>query len=144
MSQQTTPRSPHPGAAPNAWATGGTVFAGVLLLVDGVLGVIKGIAGIVQDDVYTRLGSYVFKFNVSAWGWIHLAVGIVLIIVGVGLLKGAGWARVMGVALAAIYVILDFMWLPYTPIWALVSIAISLFVIWALCTDGSRTTSRPA
>ncbi|MFD9677761.1 hypothetical protein ACFWAO_38425, partial [Streptomyces sp. NPDC059981] len=115
-----------------------------LLLVDGVLGVIKGIAGIVQDDVYTRLGSYVFKFNVSAWGWIHLAVGIVLIIVGVGLLKGAGWARVMGVALAAIYVILDFMWLPYTPIWALVSIAISLFVIWALCTDGSRTTSRPA
>ncbi|MFG2617232.1 hypothetical protein ACGFXC_06375 [Streptomyces sp. NPDC048507] len=144
MSQQTTPRSPHPAGAPNAWAAGGTVFAGVLLLVDGVLGVIKGIAGIAQDDVYTRLGSYVFKFNVSAWGWIHLAIGVVLIIVGAGLLKGAGWARVMGVALAAINVILDFMWLPYTPVWAIVSIAISLFVIWALCTDGTRSASRPA
>lgn len=145
MSQQTTtPRPPRSNGAGSAWAAGGTLFAGVLLLVDGVLGVIKGIAGIAQDEVYARLGDYVFKFNVEAWGWIHLLVGIVLIVVGAGLLKGAGWARVMGVALAAINVILDFMWLPYTPVWALVSIAISLFVIWALCTDGTRTPARTA
>ncbi|CAM5332690.1 Integral membrane protein OS=Streptomyces lavendulae subsp. lavendulae OX=58340 GN=SLAV_05040 PE=4 SV=1 [Streptomyces lavendulae subsp. lavendulae] len=50
----------------------------------------------------------------------------------------------MGVALASINVIFDFMWLPYTPLWALVSIAISLFVIWALCTDSSRTSTRTA
>ncbi len=27
------------------------------------------------------------------------------------------------------------MWLPYTPVWAIVTIAIDVFVIWALCTD---------
>ncbi|MFD8983961.1 hypothetical protein [Streptomyces sp. NPDC059564] len=145
MSQQTTtPRPPHSGGAGSAWAAGGTMFAAVLLLVDGVLGVIKGIAGIAEDEVYTRLGSYVFKFNVEAWGWIHLVVGVVLIVVGIGLFKGAGWARVMGVVLASINVILDFMWMPYTPVWALISIAISLFVIWALCTDGTRTPPRTA
>ncbi|MET8752019.1 hypothetical protein ACFXPI_38600 [Streptomyces sp. NPDC059104] len=145
MSQQsTTPRSPQPHSASGAWAAGGTMFAAVLLLVDGVLSVIKGISGIAQDEVYARLGSYVFKFNVEAWGWIHLLLGVVLLIVGAGLLKGAGWARVMGVALASINVIFDFMWLPYTPLWALVSIAISLFIIWALCTDSSRTSTRTA
>ncbi len=115
------------------------MFAGVLLLVDGVLGVIKGIAGIAEDDVYTRLGRYVFEFNLTAWGWIHLILGIILIVVGAGLLKGAYWARALGVVLAGIDIILNFMWLPYTPVWAIISIAIAVFVIWALCHDDSRT-----
>ncbi|MFD3546515.1 hypothetical protein ACFWUW_13030 [Streptomyces sp. NPDC058655] len=149
MAQQTTPQPSRPGAdraynGESAWAAGGTMFAAVLLLVDGVLSVIKGIAGIAKDDVYTRLGDYTFKFDVTGWGWIHLILGIVLIIVGAGLFKGALWARTMGVVLAGISVILNFMWLPYTPLWAIISIAIGLFVIWALCTDGSRTASRHA
>lgn len=149
MAQHTTPQPSNPAPhrsydTGSPWAAGGTVFAAVLLLVDGVLGVIKGIAGIAEDDVYTRLGNYTFKFDVTAWGWIHLILGIILIIVGAGLFKGALWARAMGVALAGISVILNFMWLPYTPIWAIVSIAIGLFVIWALCTGSLRQDARAA
>ncbi|MFD3696915.1 hypothetical protein ACFWUZ_12310 [Streptomyces sp. NPDC058646] len=149
MAQQTTPQSPRPAPgrsydSKSAWAAGGTMFAAVLLLVDGILGVIKGIAGIAKDDVYARQGAYVFKFDVAAWGWIHLLLGIVLIVVGAGLLKGSLWARTTGVVLAAFSVIINFMWLPYTPIWAIVSIAIAVFVIWALCNDGTRAGTRPA
>lgn len=149
MAQHTTPQPSNPAPhrsydTGSAWAAGGTVFAAVLLLVDGVLGVIKGITGIAEDDVYSRVGNYTFKFDVTAWGWIHLVLGIILIIVGAGLFKGALWARAMGVALAGISVILNFMWLPYTPIWAIVSIAIGLFVIWALCTGSVRQDSRTA
>ncbi|MER5894852.1 hypothetical protein [Streptomyces sp. NPDC001876] len=125
--------SPSPGSG-SAWASGGVLFAGVLLLVDGVLAVIKGIAGIATDDVYTRINDYTFKFDVTSWGWIHLILGIVLVIVGVGILKGALWARGVGVGLAALNLIANFMWLPYQPVWAIVSIAIDAFVIWALCT----------
>ncbi|MBT2468883.1 hypothetical protein J7E97_13605 [Streptomyces sp. ISL-66] len=114
------------------------MFAGVLMLVEGVLGILKGIAGIAEDDVYTRIGDYTFKFDVTAWGWIHLIVGIVLAVVGAGILKGVAWARMAGVAIAALDIILNFMWLPYTPIWALISIAIGTFVIWALCTGTSN------
>ncbi|MFD9408686.1 hypothetical protein ACFWBN_16950 [Streptomyces sp. NPDC059989] len=146
---QTSPSTPAAGAprdggpydARSGWAAGGTVFAGVLLLVDGVLAVIKGIVGIAKDDVYSRLGDYVFKFDVTAWGWIHLVLGIILVIVGAGLLKGTYWARAMGVALAAFDIIVNFMWLPYAPVWAIISIAIGVFVIWALCYDGTRTRS---
>lgn len=129
--------SPRPGSG-SEWASGGVLFAGVLLLVDGVLAVIKGIAGIASDDVYARINDYTFKFNVTSWGWIHLVLGVVLVIVGVGILKGALWARGVGVGLAALSLIANFMWLPYQPVWAIVSIAIDAFVIWALCTDRTK------
>ncbi|MFD7530643.1 MULTISPECIES: hypothetical protein [unclassified Streptomyces] len=137
--------APTPGTAGSAgqgdlnpWAASGIVFAGVLLLVDGVLGVIKGISGIATDDVYARVRNYTFMFDVTSWGWIHLVLGIVLAVVGWGILKGVEWARATGVVLAAISVIINFVWLPYQPIWAIISIAIDVFVIWALCTESSK------
>ncbi|MFF5773903.1 hypothetical protein ACFY8V_32600 [Streptomyces californicus] len=131
-----SPADPPPGADPGSpWAAGGTMFAGVLLLVDGILGILKGIAGIASNDVYTRINDYVFKFDVTSWGWIHLVLGVILVLVGVGILQGATWARAAGVVLACLNLVANFMWLPYTPVWAIVTIAIDVFVIWALCTD---------
>lgn len=111
------------------------MFAGVLMLVNGVLGVLAGIAGIAKDDVYARLGDYVYKFNLTTWGWIHLVLGVLIAVTGWGILKGAEWARAAGVALAAVGMVAQFLWLPYTPLWALISLALGAFVIWALCTD---------
>ncbi|GAA1935048.1 hypothetical protein GCM10009837_71110 [Streptomyces durmitorensis] len=119
------------------WASGGTMFAGVLMLVYGILGILEGIAGIAKDDVYARIGDYVYKFNLTTWGWIHLILGILLLVTGYGILKGTTWGKACGVALASIAIVVHFLWLPYQPIWALISIAIGIFVIWALCTDHS-------
>lgn len=144
MAQATPPsRAPNSRytADENPWATSGTVFAGVLMLVEGVLGILKGIVGIANDDVYARVGDYTFKFDITAWGWIHLILGIVLVVVGAGILKGADWARVTGVVIVALDIILNFLWLPYTPLWALISIAIGVFIIWALCADKNRFTT---
>lgn len=140
-----TPGNPRPtgtgtGQGGGAWAAGGTMFAGVLLLVDGLLSVFKGIAGIATDDVYAVVNNYTFAFNVTSWGWIHLVLGVILVIVGLGILKGSVWARGAGVGLAALNIIANFIWLPYQPVWAIVSIAIDAFVIWALCTDHTHHT----
>lgn len=136
------PSAPRPSAPGSAWAAGGAMFAGVLLLLDGVLGILKGIAAIAENDVfYARIGDYVYKFNLTAWGWIHLVLGVILAVTGCGILKGAGWARCLGVALASLVVIAEFIWLPYQPVWAFVSIAIALFVIWALCTDSTKSAA---
>ncbi|MFF4247389.1 hypothetical protein ACFYY2_23395 [Streptomyces sp. NPDC001822] len=139
-----TPGNSRPtGSGGGAWAAGGTMFAGVLLLVDGLLSVFKGIAGIATDDVYAVVNNYTFAFNVTSWGWIHLVLGVILVIVGLGILKGAAWARGAGVGLAALNIIANFIWLPYQPVWAIVSIAIDAFVIWALCTDRTHGPDRP-
>ncbi|MFJ3701864.1 MULTISPECIES: hypothetical protein [Streptomyces] len=121
-----------PGPA-GPWAETGVMFAGVLLLVDGILGVVKGIAGIASDEVYTRIDDYTFKFGITAWGWIHLVLGVILVVVGWSILKGAAWAWGVGIGLAALNLIANFVWLPYQPVWAIISVAIDVFVIWALC-----------
>ncbi|MEV5551662.1 hypothetical protein AB0L35_36985 [Streptomyces sp. NPDC052309] len=139
-----TRSSGHPtgrGGGASAWASGGVVFAGVLMLVEGIFGILTGIAAIAEDDVYTRIGDYVFEFNLTTWGWIHLILGVLLAVTGWGVLKGAAWARGLGVGLAALVVVLQFIWLPYQPVWAIISIAIAVFVIWALCTDQGRPSS---
>lgn len=125
------------------WASGVTLFAGVLMLVNGVLGMLQGVAGIAEDDVYGRVGEYVFEFSVSAWGWIHLVLGLVVAAVGAGILSGAAWAKASGVALASFALIANFIWLPYQPVWAIVSIAIAVFVIWALCTEDTPPVAPP-
>lgn len=131
-----------PRARQTAWATGGTAFAGVLMMVGGILGVLNGIAGIATNNVYVRVGSYVYQFNLTTWGWIHLIVGALVGITGWGVLQGLEWARWAGVGLAALYMILYFMFLPYAPIWSIIAIAIGGFVIWALVTAPRTETAR--
>ncbi|GGT16359.1 hypothetical protein GCM10010271_19060 [Streptomyces kurssanovii] len=118
------------------------MFAGVLMLMEGFLNILSGIAAIAEDDVYARVGDYVFKFDLTTWGWIHLIVGILVAVTGGGILQGAAWARGLGVGLAVLVGVLQFMWLPYQPIWAVVSIAIAVFVIWALTSDHGRGPDR--
>ncbi|WP_328537704.1 DUF7144 family membrane protein [Streptomyces sp. NBC_00344] len=140
-----TAQQPHatgPGAGnTSGWASGGTVFAGVLLVVEGVMGILQGIVAIARDDVYTRIGDYTYAFSLTTWGWIHLALGILIAVTGYGILSGAVWARITGIVLASLSVLLQFMFLPYQPIWGVVSIAIGLFVIWALATDRHHTAN---
>ncbi|MEW2413662.1 hypothetical protein AB0953_08060 [Streptomyces sp. NPDC046866] len=142
----TTTPTPAPSSRPGArqeWGSGGITFAGVLMTVMGVFAILEGIVALSKDDViYQRIGDYIFKFNLSAWGWIHLILGILVLVTGLGLLKGAVWARYTGVFLASLSVIVHFFWLPYQPLWGLVAIAIAVFIIWALCTSWDTATSR--
>ncbi|MFE9092836.1 hypothetical protein [Streptomyces sp. NPDC007264] len=139
MVQHTAP-TPHPKHA--AWTTGGTAFAGVLMMVGGIIGVLNGIAGIATNNVYVRVGSYLYEFNLTTWGWIHLVVGALVALTGWGVLQGMEWARWAGVGLAALYMILYFMFLPYAPVWSVIAIAIGAFVIWALVTPERTTAAR--
>ncbi|MEW1550167.1 DUF7144 family membrane protein [Streptomyces tsukubensis] len=122
-----------PGSSGNSsWAVGGVVFAGVLMLCSGVLAILQGIAAINKDVIYGTVGDYVYRINLTGWGWIHLIIGILLVIAGYGVLKNMEWARWLGIFLASISLIAQFLFLPYLPVWALIVIAIDVFIIWAL------------
>ncbi|GAA1523737.1 hypothetical protein GCM10009730_35010 [Streptomyces albidochromogenes] len=113
--------------------TGPVVFAAVLLFVVGVLDVLRGIMAIAEDDVFVNTPNYVFKFDLTSWGWIHLIFGILAILVSAGLFKAAVWARVVAVGLAGLLIIANFLSLPYYPVWSILAIALYTFVIWGLC-----------
>jgi hypothetical protein len=139
--QQAAPPTPADMPAGSGFATGGLVFAGVLMLVNGVMAILQGISALATDDVYNRVGDYVYKINLTGWGVIMLVLGAVLLGVGYGVLKGAWWARMTGIFLASMSMVLHFLFLPYAPVWSVIMAGIDFFVIWALATapDTART-----
>lgn len=125
----------------SGWAVGGTVFAAVLMMIAGVFQVIAGITAIVKDKFFATTPNYLLTFDVSGWGWIHLAFGALLVVAGFFVLRGDVWARAVAIVLVSLSAIANFLFLPYYPFWALVVIAIDVFVIWALATYGRRAAA---
>jgi len=128
---------------PSGAAVGWTMFAGIMMLVLGVWWAIVGIAGILKDDVFVLGVKYVFKLDVTTWGWIHLILGIVVFLAGLALFQGAVWARTVGVILAVVSALIGFAWLPWYPIWGVILVTIAVFVIWALTVHGRDITEGP-
>ncbi|WP_042421425.1 DUF7144 family membrane protein [Streptacidiphilus anmyonensis] len=126
--------TPTPGAGDGEgrWAVGAVVFAAVLLLVNGVLGILQGASAVSKDKVFVSTPHYLYKFDLTGWGWIHVVLGIIAILVGLGLLADQGWARWTGVAIACLSLIAQFLWLPYYPFWSVVMMGIDVFIIWGL------------
>lgn len=121
---------------PSSAAVGLTVFAAIVMIMVGVFQAIQGVVALLNDTFFVAGEKWVFSFDVTTWGWIHLLGGAVLMLAGFFLLQGAVWARVVGVGVAIISAVLNFMWLPYYPVWAIVVIALDVFVIWALTAHG--------
>ncbi len=106
--------------------------AGVLLIVGGGFQSIEALAAIVRDQYLVVAPNYIYTFDLTAWGWIHLLIGLALVAIGICLLLGQGWAQVAGIVVAAISALINFTWLPYSPFWAILVIAVDLLIIWAL------------
>lgn len=121
-------------AATSPWKTGFIVFAGTIMIVAGVFQALAGLVALFRNEVYVIGLNYVFSFDVTTWGWIHLIIGIVVAVAGAAVLTGQMWGRVIGVGISAVSMLTNFMFIPYYPVWSLLIIALDVFVIWALCT----------
>lgn len=121
---------------PSTWAVGYTAFAGVVLIVTGFLQAVAGIVALADDEFYVVGQEWTFKFDVTTWGWVHLGIGAVLLLAGFGVFSGSLAARVVGVLIAAVSLVVAFAWLPWYPVWAIVIIAVDVAVIWALTAHG--------
>jgi hypothetical protein len=121
-------------------AVGFTIFASVILMLIGVFHVVAGLVAIFENEFFAVTPNYLFEFDVTAWGWIHLIGGVVVLGAGFGLFSGAVWARTIGVLVAAISIIVNFLWLPYYPVWSSLMIAFGVLVIWALTVHGRDIT----
>jgi hypothetical protein len=120
----------------SGWATGGYAFAIVMLAMIGVFQAIAGLVAIIDDDFYVVGENYTFNFDTTGWGWIHLLLGLLLILVGYFLYTGAAWAVVTGIVLAGLSAISNFFFIPYYPFWSIVVIGLAVWVIWSLTRPG--------
>jgi hypothetical protein len=121
---------------PSGWAVGWAYFASVMLMMAGAFQAIAGIAGIFSNDFYVVGREWVFSLDATQWGWVHLIVGILLILSGFGVLSGNVAARTVGVIIAGLSAIASFAFVPWYPVWSIAVIAIDVAVIWALTAHG--------
>lgn len=125
---------------PSGWAVGWTAFAGIMMILSGIWWIIAGIAAIANDNLFVLTEDYIFKFDLTTWGWIHLLVGILVVFAGFALFSGKVWARTVGVIIAVLAGLVAFSWIPYYPIWGILFIAISIAIIWSLTAHGDDIT----
>jgi len=118
------------------WTKGWLAFAAIMLMMAGVFHAMAGLVALFDDTYYVAGEEWIFEFDVTAWGWIHLIGGILLVAAGMGILSGNVLARTVGVIAAALSAVANFAWLPYEPVWASIMIAVCVATIWALTVHG--------
>ncbi len=117
---------------PSAGAVGLTVFAAAMMVTVGIFQALQGFVAIVDDKFYVNTVNYTFEIDTTTWGWIHLLLGILVVLVGAGLLSGATWARVVGIIIVSLVMLNNFLFIPYYPLWSMLIIALNVAIIWAL------------
>lgn len=123
---------------PTAWV-GWIFFASVMLQVLGGLQIIAGLVGIFRQSFYVLTSSStLMAFNYTAWGWIHLILGIVTMLAGIGILAGLPWARFTAIVVAVVAMLSNITFLTAYPLWSIVALVINGFVIYALAMHGQE------
>lgn len=122
-------------------AMGFTALAAILMILSGLWSFFVGLTGILKGSFFVSVTNYTFNYSIHNWGWTHLILGAVVFAAGVCLLLGMMWARVVGIVLAVISGIANFLFLPYYPFWSIVVIALDVFIIWALASGARRPVS---
>ncbi len=104
----------------------------MILLVAGGFGMIQGASAVANDDLYSQGSDYLYQFDMTAWGWVHLVLGAIGVLVAVGILMRKSWAFVSGMLVAGLSMLTNFAFIPHYPFWAITLIALDVLVVWAL------------
>jgi uncharacterized membrane protein len=126
------------GSSERTGWTGWITFAGVMMIISGALNALYGLIAAVNDEwvVWTNRAS--LYIDISQWGWVHMILGVVMVLSGFGVFSGNILARTVGVIAASLSLIANFFFIPAYPLWALAVVTIDVLVIWALTAHGSE------
>lgn len=117
--------------------TGWVIFAAIMMAIAGVMRLFDSAwAFEYKGALPEHLQNAIFGHNLKTYGWLYLAVGIVLLIAAFGVLVGSQAARWFGVAAGAVACISAVWWIEYYPIWSLTYVLIGALVIYALVAHG--------
>jgi hypothetical protein len=130
------PAQTRPRTEPTGWV-GWVVFAGVMMIMVGVLHAIEGFVAIFKDSYYlVPRSGLVLSVDYTGWGWIHLILGLLIAGAGVALFRGQMWARVIGVGVALLSLLANFTFINAYPVWAAIMIVVDILIIYALTVHG--------
>ncbi|GAA4731128.1 DUF7144 family membrane protein [Actinomycetospora chibensis] len=124
---------PPASGSPESWS-GWVRFGGIVMAVTGTFSVLEGILALAAPTTYVTIDGAVLAIDLVAWGWLHLALGVLVLATGAALLGRdvPGWARALGIGLVTVNMIVQLAWLPAYPIWSILVLALDGLVLYAL------------
>jgi hypothetical protein len=134
----------HRGGRPVAtgWV-GWVIFAGIMMVMLGTFQAIEGLVAIFKDSYFVvpRSG-LVVSVDYTTWGWVHLLLGILVALAGLGVMAGQMWARIVGILLAFVSAVVNIAFLAANPVWSTILITVDILVIYALTVHGKETKAE--
>jgi hypothetical protein len=122
---------------------GPIVFAAVMMIIIGCFHGFQGLLALFSDGYYAvPKNGLAIHLDFTTWGWTHLILGTIVLVAGFCVLLGQVWARVVGVILAVVSIMVNVAFLAASPFWTTITIAIDILVIWALTFHGREVRPK--
>ncbi|HET6301481.1 DUF7144 family membrane protein [Microbacterium sp.] len=119
------------------------VFAAVILIISGLLNIFHGLQALIgPDSLFFTTEAGLFSVDIQSWGWFHLIIGVLLLLIGIALLGGATWARMIAIILVALNALAQLTLIAAQPWLSLAVLAIDILVIYALTVHGRELKAR--
>jgi hypothetical protein len=112
--------------------SGWIAFAGVMMVILGSLDAFWGLAGILNNEIVVVGGQGALIFDITAWGWVHLILGSIIALTGLGLITGNTAARFAGIFFVGVNAVAQIVWFPAAPLWAFLMIILDTVIIYQL------------
>lgn len=116
-----------------AWTT----FAGVMLMMLGVINIIYGIAAIDSANFYISDAHYVIS-DLNTWGWVAAILGGAQIVSAFSIWAGGQVGRWFAVGCVALNGIAQLLAIPGYPFLAITLFGLDILVLYALIAHGGR------
>jgi hypothetical protein len=120
--------------------TGWILFAGIMLMIVGVLNIIYGIAAIGNSSFFVNDTKYIIS-NLNTWGWVTLILGVVQILAAFSIWNGNQFGRWFGILTAGLSSIGALLSIPAYPFWSLAIFAVDILIIYGLAAYGGQHES---
>lgn len=121
-------------------------FAGILMLIVGGIAFVEGLIAVIEDDYFVVTASGFLAVDLTTWGWVMMIWGVLLVLAGLGLLGGQGWARWFTIVVVAanFFAQLGFLGNSQYPLWALTALTLNVIVLYALTARWEESETAPA
>jgi hypothetical protein len=117
---------------------GWLVFAGIMILILGVVNTIGGIAAIDDANFFTATGAHYQIANLNTWGWVILIVGVMQLIAAFSIWAGNAYGRWVGSISAGANIIAQLFLIAAFPLWSMTLIGLDVLVIYGLIVYGGQ------
>ena len=119
-------------------------FAAIVLVIIGAIDFFQGLIALFEDEYYVVTGSGFLVLDLTGWGWTMMIWGVLLVLAGLGLAAGQGWARWFAIVVISLNFIAQLGFLGNTqyPLWSLTAVALNIIVLYALTVRWSESQAE--